>query len=69
MSSHGAVKGHLASGIIFGFILVAAVFGIFGFLSQNYTVYIPMLVIYAAWVVISQVFYGRGLDREAADSH
>lgn len=64
MGSHDSSKGHMASAVIFGLILTAAVFGIFGFLSGNYTVYVPMLVIYAVWVVVSLSFYGRGLDSE-----
>ncbi len=69
MSTHQASKGHLVSGIVFGFILVAAVFGIFGFLSGNYAVYVPVLVVYGAWVIFAMTFYGRGLDREYGDAH
>ncbi len=69
MSTHEAPKSHLGSAIIVGLVLVGAVFGIFGFLSKNFAVYVPMLVIYAIWVIVAMVFYGRGLDREAAESH
>ena len=70
MGSHEVAKSHLVSAIIVGWVLVALVWLIFGFLAQNYVTYIPMLVAYAIWTVVSLVIYGRGLDREAAgDSH
>lgn len=70
MGSHEVTKSHLVSAIIVGWVLVALVWLIFGFLAQNYVTYIPMLVAYAIWTVVSLVIYGRGLDREAAgDPH
>ena len=70
MGSHEVTKTHLVSAIIVGWVLVALVWLIFGFLSQNYVTYIPMLVAYAIWTVVSLMLFGRGLDHEAAgDSH
>ena len=70
MGSHEVAKSHLVSAIIVGWVLVALVWLIFGFLAQNYVTYIPMLVAYAIWTVVSLIIYGRGLDREAAgDPH
>lgn len=67
MGSHESSKGHLVSAIIFGLILVTAVYAIFSFLAASYSVYVPMLALYAVWVVVSLVMYGRGLDRESAE--
>lgn len=66
MTTHSAPKSHLVSAIITGWVLIALVWLIFGFLSQNYLLYVPMLVAYAVWTVVSLLIFGRGLDREAA---
>ena len=66
MGTHEVTKPHLVSAIVVGWVLVALVWLIFGFLSQNYVLYIPMLVAYAIWTVVSLVIFGRGLDREMA---
>lgn len=68
MGTHEVTKSHLVSGIIVGWVLVALVWLIFGFLAGNYAVYIPLLVAYAIWTVVSLLIFGRGLDREAAAS-
>jgi multidrug transporter EmrE-like cation transporter len=51
-----------------GWVLVALVWLIFGFLSQNYISYLPLLVAYAIWTVVSLFIFGRGLDKEMAAS-
>lgn len=66
MGSHEQSQGHMVSAVIFGLVLVTAVFAIFGFLSKNYTLYLPMLIAYGIWVVVALVFFGRGLDSEAS---
>jgi len=66
MATHQAAKPHLVSAIITGWVLVALVWLIFGFLSQNSLIYVPMLVAYAVWTVVSLIIFGRGLDREMA---
>jgi hypothetical protein len=68
MGTHEVAKSHLVSGIIMGWVLAALIWLIFGFLSQNYVVYIPLLVAYAAWTVVSLLIFGRGLDKEMAAS-
>ena len=71
MGTHEVTKPHMVSAIITGWVLVALVWLIFGFLSQNFLIYVPMLVAYAIWTVVSLVIFGRGLDREMAadDAH
>ncbi len=71
MGTHESTKPHLVSAIITGWVLVALIWLIFGFLAQNYVTYVPLLVAYAAWTVISLIIFGRGLDREMAadDAH
>lgn len=71
MGTHEGTKPHLVSAIITGWVLVALIWLIFGFLAQNYVTYVPLLVAYAAWTVISLIIFGRGLDREMAadDAH
>lgn len=70
MGSHEVTKSHLVSAIIVGWVLVALVWLIFGFLSQNYLLYVPMLVAYGIWTVVSLLIFGRGLDREmASEAH
>jgi hypothetical protein len=66
MGTHEVTKSHLVSGIIMGWVLAALIWLIFGFLAQNYVVYIPLLVAYAAWTVVSLLMFGRGLDKEMA---
>jgi len=66
MATHQAAKSHLVSAIITGWVLVALVWLIFGFLSKNSLIYVPMLVAYAIWTVVSLLIFGRGLDREMA---
>jgi len=66
MGTHAAPKSHMAAAIIFGMVLVTLVFLIFGFLSGSYTGMLPMLVIYAGWMIISLFIFGRGLSREEA---
>lgn len=66
MGTHEVAKSHLVSAIIVGWVLVALVWLIFGFLAQNYVTYIPLLVAYAIWTVVSLFIFGRGLDKEAA---
>jgi len=51
-----------------GWVLVALVWLIFGFLSQNYAGYLPLLIAYAIWTVVSLFIFGRGLDKEMASS-
>lgn len=68
MGTHEVARPHLVAGIIGGWVLVALVWLIFGFLSQNYVVYIPLLVAYAIWTVVSLFIFGRGLDKEMASS-
>lgn len=68
MGTHEVTKSHLVSAIITGWVLVAIIWLIFGFLAQNFVTYIPLLVAYAAWTVISLIIFGRGLDREMAAS-
>ena len=72
MGTHEVTKSHLVAAIITGWVLVTLIWLIFGFLSQNYLIYVPMLVAYGAWTVVSLLIYGRGLDREmaaSADAH
>lgn len=72
MGTHEVAKSHLVSAIIVGWVLVALVYLIFSFLAQNYVTYIPLLIAYAIWTVVSLLMYGRGLDREmaqAGDAH
>lgn len=68
MGTHEVAKPHMVSAIITGWVLVALVYLIFGFLSQNYLIYVPMLIAYAVWTVVSLQIFGRGLDREMAES-
>jgi hypothetical protein len=68
MGTHQVAKPHMISAIILGWVLIALVYLIFSFLAGNYMVYTPLLVIYAAWTVVSLVIFGRGLDREMAES-
>ena len=72
MGTHEVAKTHLVSAIIVGWVLVALTWLIFGFLAQTYVTYIPLLVAYAIWTVVSLFIYGRGLDMEmaaAGDAH
>lgn len=72
MGTHEVAKTHLVSAIIVGWVLVALTWLIFGFLAQNYVTYIPLLVAYAIWTVVSLLIFGRGLDKEmaaAGDAH
>ena len=72
MGSHEVTKTHLVQAIIVGWVLVALVWLIFSFLAQNYVLYVPLLIAYAAWTVVSLMIYGRGLDKEmaaAGDAH
>lgn len=72
MGTHEVTKRHLVSAIIVGWVLVALVWLIFGFLAQNFVTYIPLLLAYAIWTVVSLVIFGRGLDKEmaaAGDAH
>jgi hypothetical protein len=71
MGTHEVTKSHMVSAIITGWVLVSIIWLIFGFLAQNYVTYIPLLVAYGAWTVVSLIIYGRGLDREMAveDTH
>ena len=72
MGSHEVAKTHVVSAIIVGWVLVALTWLIFGFLAQNYVLYLPLLVAYAIWTVVSLLIYGRGLDKEmaaAGDAH
>ncbi len=72
MGTHEVTKRHLVSAIIVGWVLVALVWLIFGFLAQNYVTYIPLLLAYAIWTVVSLAIFGRGLDKEmaaAGDAH
>lgn len=66
MGTHEVTKSHLVSAVITGWVLVALVWLIFGFLAQNFVTYIPLLVAYAVWTVVSLIIFGRGLDREMA---
>jgi uncharacterized membrane protein len=66
MGTHEVAKSHLVSAIITGWVLVALVWLIFGFLAGNFITYVPMLLAYAIWTVVSLVIFGRGLDREMA---
>lgn len=68
MGTHQAAKPHMVSAIIVGWVLVALVYLIFSFLAGNNTVYVPLLVIYAAWTVVALLLFGRGLDKEAAEA-
>ena len=68
MGTHEVARPHLVAGIIGGWVLVALVWLIFGFLSQNYISYLPLLVAYAIWTVVSLFIFGRGLDKEMAAS-
>lgn len=68
MGTHEVGKSHLVSAIITGWVLVAIIWLIFSFLALNLVTYIPLLVAYAAWTVISLIIFGRGLDREMAAS-
>ncbi len=68
MGTHEVAKSHLVAGIIVGWVLVALVWLIFGFLSQNYAGYLPLLIAYAIWTVVSLFIFGRGLDKEMASS-
>jgi hypothetical protein len=72
MGTHEVTKTHLVQAIIVGWVLVALVWLVFGFLSQNYVLYLPLLLAYAIWTVVSLMIFGRGLDKEmaaAADAH
>ena len=72
MGTHEVTKPHLVSAIIVGWVRVALVWLIFGFLAQNYVLYIPLLVAYAIWTVVSLLIFGRSLDKEmaaAGDAH
>ena len=66
MGTHEVTKSHLVSAIITGWVLVALVWLIFGFLAGNFVTYVPLLAAYAIWTVVSLLLYGRGLDREMA---
>ncbi|TEX51806.1 MAG: hypothetical protein B7C55_03640 [Actinomycetales bacterium mxb001] len=66
MGSHAAPKSHMAAAIIFGLVLVTLVFLIFGALSGNYAVMLPILIAYSAWTIVSLFIFGRGLSREEA---
>lgn len=66
MGTHEAGKSHMVAAVITGWVLITLVWLIFGFLAQNYAVYVPMLAAYAIWTVVSLVIFGRGLDREMA---
>lgn len=67
MATHAAPKPHMVSAIIFGAVLVALVYLIFGSLTKNFAAMSPIPVIYGIWMVISLFLYGRGLDKEAAE--
>jgi multidrug transporter EmrE-like cation transporter len=72
MGTHEVTKTHLVQAIIVGWVLVALVWLVFGFLSQNYVLYLPLLIAYAIWTVVSLMIFGRGLDKEmaaVADAH
>jgi multidrug transporter EmrE-like cation transporter len=72
MGTHEVTKTHLVQAIIVGWVLVALVWAVFGFLSQNYVLYLPLLIAYAIWTVVSLMIFGRGLDKEmaaVADAH
>lgn len=72
MGTHEVAKSHPVSAVIVGWVLVALVYLIFSFLAQNYVTYIPLLVAYAIWTVVSLLMYGRGLNKEmaqAGDAH
>ena len=72
MGTHEVTKTHLVQAIIVGWVLVALVWLVFGFLSQNYVLYLPLLLAYAIWTVVSLMIFGRGLDKEmaaAANAH
>ena len=68
MGTHQATKPHLVSAIIVGWVLVLLVWAIFGFLAQSMVTYVPMVIAYLIWTVVSLLIFGRGLDREAAAS-
>ena len=68
MGTHEVTKRHLVSAIIVGWVLVALVWLIFGFLAQNFVTYIPLLLAYAIWTVVSLLIFGRGLDKEMAEA-
>lgn len=68
MGTHEVTKRHLVSAIIVGWVLVALVWLIFGFLAQNFVTYIPLLLAYAIWTVVSLFIFGRGLDKEMAEA-
>ena len=67
MATHAAPRSHMAAAIVFGLVLASLVYLIFGFLSGNYTMMLPLLIAYAIWTVVSLFIYGRGLDAESAE--
>ena len=60
MGTHEVTKPHLVSAIITGWVLVALVWLIFGFLANNYVLYIPLLLAYAIWRRDPVIAAGQG---------
>lgn len=71
MGTHEISKGHPVAAVIVGWVLITVVWLVFGFLAQDLTVYIPMLIAYAAWTVVSLILFGRvgESDSEAHSAH
>jgi hypothetical protein len=66
MSTDEAGKPHMVAAIVVGWVLVTLVWAIFGFLAGNYVLYVPLLVAYAVWTVVSLSIFGRGLVEDEA---
>lgn len=60
-----AEKTHMIQGIVFGFIFVALVTAVFGFLMGSYVIVWPIAAVFAIWTVVSLIIY-RGVPTESA---
>ena len=66
MGTHEVTKSHPVAAVIVGWVLVTVIWGIFGFLSGDYVTYVPLLLAYAIWTVVSLRIFGRGLVEDEA---
>jgi hypothetical protein len=65
MGTHEAEKSHPIAAVIVGWVLITIVWAVFGFLAGDFTVYVPMLIAYAVWTVVSLKLFGGVGDHEA----
>jgi len=59
-----AEKTHMVQGIVFGFIFVALVTAVFGFLMGSYVIVWPIAAVFAIWTVVSLIIY-RGVPSDS----